>query len=70
MKLNNITKDLQFSKNENLEAFVKKARKLIKNADNDNFYTMNNELLSFIGSIIMWFSLCQVMSGFNLSIYE
>jgi len=31
---------------------------------------MNNEILNFMGSIIMWFSLCHIYSGFNLSVYS
>ena len=31
---------------------------------------MNDELLSFIGSIIMWVSLSQLYSGYNLSVYN
>lgn len=61
---------MQFSKGDGLERFANKARKLIKRIDGDNFYSMNSELCSFMGSIIMWFTLCHIMSGLNLSAYS
>jgi len=31
---------------------------------------MNNELANFLGTIIMWFSLCHLYSGYNLTVYR
>ena len=42
---------------------------MLKRIDSDNFYAMNSDLCTFMGSIIMWFSLCHIMSGLNLSIF-
>ncbi len=56
--MDNIAKELPFAKDMPLPKKVDKARKLIKRIDCDNFYAMNSEILSFLGSIIMWFTLC------------
>lgn len=37
---------------------------MILNADNDSFYTMNDPVLVFLGTMIMWFSLAHLMAGF------
>eukprot|EP00347_Sterkiella_histriomuscorum_P003745 403363109 len=58
--VDSLAKEIQFNKENGYEIYVEKARKLIKKADSDNFYSMNNEMLSFLGSIIMWFSLCHI----------
>lgn len=47
-----------------MEKQIEKVRKLIINTDQDNFYTMNSEMCTFIGTIIMWISLCQLYGGF------
>jgi ammonia channel protein AmtB len=31
---------------------------------------MNNELCNFIGTLIMWFSLCHLYSGYSLTVYR
>ena len=43
---------------------------MLKRVDNDNLYAMNNEIMNFIGSLIMWFSLCQLYSGFDMHVYN
>ena len=47
-----------------------KVRKIIKRADKDNYFTPNNEIFTFIGTIIMWFSICHLQSGYNLHVYD
>lgn len=54
---------------EDINEQVLKARKIIKNVDCDSFYTMNCPICSFIGTLIMWFSLCHIYSGLSLSVY-
>lgn len=66
-KVDWIAKDLPFNKNISMQDQVSKVRKLILNADNDNFYSMNSEMAVLIGTIIMWISLCHLYSGFNLN---
>lgn len=43
---------------------------MIKRAESDGYYAMNDEVLSFIGTIIMWFSLSHLFSGYDLSVYS
>lgn len=48
---------------------MSKAQKLLKHLDNDNFYAMNSELCNFVGTLMMWFALCHLYSGYNLSVF-
>lgn len=43
---------------EDTEYRIQKVRKLLKRVDSDSFYTMNSEIASFAGTLLMWFSLC------------
>lgn len=61
---------MPFTRDKSLEKQVGAARKLLKRLDGDNFYAMNSELCSFMGSLIMWFSLCHIFSGYNLTVYR
>jgi hypothetical protein len=61
---------MPFTRDKSLEKQVANARKLLKRHDSDNFYSMNNELANFIGTLIMWFSLCHLYSGYNLTVYR
>ena len=68
-KINQIAKELPFTRDKSLESQVNKATKILKRLDTDNFYSMNSELCNFIGTLIMWFTLCHLYSGYNLSVY-
>jgi ammonia channel protein AmtB len=59
-KIDWISKDISFKKDISMEKQVEKARKLILKIDEDTFYSTNSDLLIFIGTIIMWFSLCHL----------
>lgn len=61
---------MPFMRDRSLEKQVSNARKIIKRLDVDNFYAMNSEMCSFIGTIIMWFTLCHLYSGYNLTVYR
>lgn len=61
---------MPFTRDKSLEKQVSTARKLLKRQDKDNFYSMNNELCNFIGTLIMWFSLCHLYSGYSLTVYR
>ena len=61
---------MPFTRDKSLEKQVANARKLLKRHDSDNFYSMNSELANFIGTLIMWFSLCHLYSGYNLTVYR
>lgn len=69
-KINQIAKEMPFTRDTSLEKQVANARKLLKRHDSDNFYSMNNELANFIGTLMMWFSLCHLYSGYNLTVYR
>jgi ammonia channel protein AmtB len=69
-KINQIAKEMPFTRDISLEKQVANARKLLKRHDSDNFYSMNNELANFIGTLMMWFSLCHLYSGYNLTVYR
>jgi len=60
---------MPFTRDKSLESQVSKAQKLLKNLDDDNFYAMNSELCNFFGTIMMWFSLCHLYSGYNLTVF-
>ena len=68
--MNQIAKEMPFTRDKSLEKQVGAARKLLKRLDGDNFYSMNSELCSFMGSLVMWFSLCHIFSGYNLTVYR
>ncbi len=69
-KINQIAKEMPFTRDTSLEKQVANARKLLKRHDSDNFYSMNNELANFIGTLMMWFSLCHLYSGYTLTVYR
>ena len=69
-KIDQITREMPFTRDKSLEYQVSKARKLLKRLDIDNYYQMNSELCNFMGSIIMWFTLCHLYSGFNMTVYR
>jgi len=60
---------MPFTRDKSLESQVSKAQKLLKHLDDDNFYAMNSELCNFVGTMMMWFSLCNLYSGYNLSVF-
>ncbi len=68
-KVNQIAKEMPFTRDRSLESQVGKAHRLLRRLDTDNFYSMNSELCSFIGTLLMWFALCHLYSGYNLSVY-
>lgn len=69
-KVNQISKEMPFTRDRSLEKQVSVARRVLKRLDGDNFYAMNSELCSFLGSMIMWFTLCHIFSGYNLTVYR
>lgn len=70
MKVDKIAKEMPFARDKSLERQVASARKMIKRLDQDNFYAMNSELCNFIGTLIMWFTLCHLYAGYNLTVYR
>jgi hypothetical protein len=70
IKINQIAKEMPFTRDRALDRQVSAARKLLKRFDTDNFYAMNSELCNFIGTLIMWFTLCHLYSGYNLTVYR
>ena len=68
-QIDEIAKDLPVYR-EDTEYRIQKVRKLLKRVDSDSFFTMNSEIASFSGTLLMWFSLCQIQSGFSLSVYN
>jgi len=69
-RIDQIAKEMPFTRDRSLERQVQVVRKLLKRLDTDNFYAMNSELCNFIGTLIMWFTLCHLYSGYNLTVYR
>lgn len=61
---------MPFTRDRSLDRQVQVVRKMLKRLDTDNFYSMNSELCNFIGTLIMWFTLCHLYSGYNLTVYR
>lgn len=60
-------KELHFNDKVNPDKYVSQIRKLLENTDNDSFFTMNSPICVFIGTMVMWLSLCHMYSSYWLS---
>lgn len=69
-RINQVAKEMPFTRDKSLDGQVSVVRRLLRRLDGDNFYAMNSELCNFIGTLIMWFTLCHLYSGYNLTVYR